>query len=979
MLDAVEDTNVASVRIEGRPDQDGREEAIDFDITNHEGRRLTAAQVKTRTLGSSVTAAQAFGVLLQLIDSAEADQYLLLIGGAPADSAQNLHDILSSGAQHSDISSRLSDLLSNAPSKSALLDNLSVDKVARLARCRLIFDLRTDIEIRQSLRERLRVFRNRASKGLGDQSAGMLTGYLVSEVLRRAVDESEAVFTIEQLRRHLLVNSETLARVFGTRDWGVIVGPMCFIPDVHRHYYMSRISVALSTGDERVRSVALTGLSGTGKSSLAAAYVADQADLYEIIFWIDSSTADSLASSFRRALHYLTPRQGETIYQLPSEQVRDLFHSELSRLPGRWALIFDGVVNQREVNYWVPRAGTGNIIFTTLDAAAQYGSATVINVGTMEPKEAVELLSRRLGSEESTAAPQTGFQLLAQTMSYWPLALELAAGYMNSCGIPVNDVDLYLEQLKLRALRDEQSLPPGYPRTLTAALLMSMDRLKQRIEEDTQDIRPFMAFGILTFSSYLSSRQMPLHLLAASVMSDPDPESGMGPFYVDPSIVHLGEVIRELRRFSLVALDEEIPATGYEKLGNSNSTLSVNTIVQDVVRATHARNEVLAETLNRLANHVERWMQSSLELNLLDRASIMFGHARVLAQHLHRLGIVGPRVALLYGNLAGAYRAYSEPRMADSLLRLELETLHHLSQRSDDGLSESEELVQVQAKLALLDLRFDMPGHSSLEMQEVAEYLAEVLAYAQRIEDTYPKAAVKFCLDVEIILERPSAEQARETHFHDILNGFAALRERLGPTDYSLSVDKVRRANDLIGENRPLLAEKLCRDVLKSELLTGSLELFAHRVLIESLARQGRWVDARRACADFRHLFGRSSFYIDVVGQFANNFGKLCAWAVFADATSDASPCLADLVEWFSIIREADAIPEELVARIDLFLAVRELSLGRAASGADLLDKVRPAALGGETEDESRAWSALWQFARLAEFRLQTAEYETEA
>src|SRR5205807_1674904 len=137
------------------------------------------------------------------------------------------------------------------------------------------------------------------------------------------------------------------------------------------------------------------------------------------------------------------------------------------------------------------------------------------------------------------------------------------------------------------------------------------------------------------------------------VVFDPEPETGPGIWLLPPSIANMGEVVRELRRFSLVGIDHDLPGMGNPVI-DDDRTITLNTIVQEIIRVEIERNNDTREALNRLANHVERWLSTALELNLLERASALFPHAEMLATHMRRLGVVGRHAALLYGNLAGA-------------------------------------------------------------------------------------------------------------------------------------------------------------------------------------------------------------------------------------------------------------------------------------------------------------------------------------
>ncbi|MDB6084375.1 MAG: hypothetical protein JWN43_2256 [Gammaproteobacteria bacterium] len=495
MLAVVNDPQIASVRVEGPPDHSGQADVVDFDLVDIDGRCRLAVQVKSKAPGATVGAAEAFGVLTHLVSGADALSFQLLTNGRPASTAHELAVALSAQDEPARLRDRLAEILASAPARLAELRALEPAQIERLTRCRVLFDARDDAEIREALREKLRVYRNRARAGLGQRSAGLLTGYLVSEILRRAADGSEASFTVEELRSHLLVDADVLARLGGVRDWGVVIGPMPSVPDVERPALLRRLVEALDgPRDDGARRAALVGPSGIGKSSLAASYVADRADSYDLIFWVDGESDDSLLTSFRRITDFLHPGDREERYRAPAVQVRQDVHIELSRLTGRWAIVFDNVGYQRQAEPWIPRMGQGDVIVTSIDSTARHGAAAVIDVGAMDQPEAIELLGRRLRLDGHDRQRYIGeLRRLAKGLSYWPLALELAAGYLDSCGIRLDDVDHYLDQLKVRSLADPDSLPPDYPRTLAAALWLCMEQLQRRIIQfGDRDDRPHL-------------------------------------------------------------------------------------------------------------------------------------------------------------------------------------------------------------------------------------------------------------------------------------------------------------------------------------------------------------------------------------------------------------------------------------------------------------------------------------------------------
>ena len=68
------------------------------------------------------------------------------------------------------------------------------------------------------------------------------------------------------------------------------------VPDVPRTTVLDRdreLPESLPSCGRTVGRCALTGLSGIGKSSMAARYTAEYLDAYNMVFWFDASNAPS--------------------------------------------------------------------------------------------------------------------------------------------------------------------------------------------------------------------------------------------------------------------------------------------------------------------------------------------------------------------------------------------------------------------------------------------------------------------------------------------------------------------------------------------------------------------------------------------------------------------------------------------------------------------------------------------------------------
>ncbi|WP_189109803.1 NB-ARC domain-containing protein [Streptomyces camponoticapitis] len=748
----------------------------------------------------------------------------------------------------------------------------------------------------------MRNIRNSARLGLGEKSAGLLVGYLLSEVFGRAADLSgeRANFSVAELRRLALVDGETLARTVGSLDWGVVVGAIPRIPDVPRPQVVNQIMEAFPrTPDRGTRFVNLAGPSGIGKSSAAALYISACADQYDVIAWINCETASSLYSDFQRALQALVPSSGQGGKFSSPEDLQHEIQLTLGRFPGRWLIVLDNALSLREVEPWVPKTSRGDIILTTINSAAPAGSAHVVTVSTMEREQSIELLRRRLQLTEGESVlwrPAT--QRMAEELGDWPLALELGAGYLVGCGYGIENSDVYIDALRTRAISDHDSIPAGYPQTLAAALNMCIDKLEQRIKggtDKTPDISA-VATHLLIMSAFLGSHQIPAHLLLATALSNTEEEEHLGPLIVSPDIVRLGEVLRELFQFSLVKNDLPLPAPQEDKFTEATRTISVNSVTQEIIRMRVAGHPDLPSSIDRLVGHVERWLRTSSEFGMAERVQTIQSHAELLLTHAEAAHVRSERVALLCGNLAGPYQLLGDACRAERLLKRELEILHEVAPDNETLISQTRFMLAHMYLYSNCDSeRPHIPGLETT-YDEAVKHLEYVLYVSRGWVETYPKAAIKFAADIRAILRRGTIKLNGLTELNSLAEAFSDLESRLPESNYSRDLGLIVKAEERIREGRFGVAESHCREVLRNNPV-GWPNAEARRLLTESLARQGKWAEARKEVNFWKTDPAAPSLFRESILDLIRNVGQACAEAIVA-GDSRALPIMYELVSW---------------------------------------------------------------------------------
>lgn len=205
-----------------------------------------------------------------------------------------------------------------------------------------------------------------------------------------------------------------------------------------RDQELTALDSALRRSDRTV----ITGLGGVGKSQLAARYVEQHVDDYDIVAWIhaeDGGIADLATLASKLDL----PVAGRS----PSEQAR-LALEWLGETEHQWLLVLDNVVSPDQLEDLIPTNGRGRVLVTSRDRALrEFGPLLAVDV--FDEEVASAYLITRAG--RPTDEPHAG--KLATALGGLPLALSHAAAYCDSGTSFADYLDL-LEELPARELFD---------------------------------------------------------------------------------------------------------------------------------------------------------------------------------------------------------------------------------------------------------------------------------------------------------------------------------------------------------------------------------------------------------------------------------------------------------------------------------------------------------------------------------------------
>ena len=323
------------------------------------------------------------------------------------------------------------------------------------------------------------------------------------------------------------------------------------------------LGARLAAGDELVpRVVALCGLGGAGKTSVAAEYAYRHLGSFGLVWQVSAEEPTALAAAF-----------GELAAQLGTRDVLDAgdpiaqVHGVLAARPGGWLLILDNAASPSAVQHALPPAGRGQVLVTS--QYPHWPGSQALEVPVLDRDVAAKFLLARTNSADLTAA-----QHLATELGGLPLALEQAAAYMQATGRSIADYLALFQQRRADLLGRGE--PAGYSKQVSTTWALAFDRLAHAAP---------LAVGLLRLLACYAPEQIPLRLLFGTVpnVTETLPAEILtilsDPLAADDAIV-------SLRSFSLISPPE-------------NGHVSVHRLVQAV-------------TLDQIpADQVKSWRQAA--------------------------------------------------------------------------------------------------------------------------------------------------------------------------------------------------------------------------------------------------------------------------------------------------------------------------------------------------------------------------------
>ncbi|MFD8964466.1 FxSxx-COOH system tetratricopeptide repeat protein [Streptomyces sp. NPDC059568] len=310
--------------------------------------------------------------------------------------------------------------------------------------------------------------------------------------------------------------------------------------------------------------VTLHGMSGVGKTQLAAEYVYRFGAEYDVVWWV---SADKRVTC-RQKLAELAPALGLSTGVEYGERLRAARDALRRGEPySRWLLVLDGADEPDQIWDLVP-TGPGHVLITARNPEWGEHNSALMEVPVYEREESVAFVRRRAPRLSHTEADQ-----LAEALEDLPLLLDQTAGWLNDSDM---SVDEYIELLEDGIDQDVVRVSADFPLAFQTGWSILLNKLRETVPESVD---------LLRLCTFFAPGAIPVRLVR-DLPPDTLPEKLRG-LIDDP--VRWARAIGKLRQYAVVRAagvgEREVhdSVNGEGLTGVAGDTLYMHRMVHQIV------------------------------------------------------------------------------------------------------------------------------------------------------------------------------------------------------------------------------------------------------------------------------------------------------------------------------------------------------------------------------------------------------------
>jgi tetratricopeptide (TPR) repeat protein len=302
--------------------------------------------------------------------------------------------------------------------------------------------------------------------------------------------------------------------------------------------------------------VTLHGMSGVGKTQMAAEYAHRFGSEYDVVWWVNAEKR----VTYRRQLAELAPKLGLQTGQEYGERLRAVRDSLRRGEPySRWLLILDGADEPDQIWDLVP-TGPGHVIITSRNPEWSEHNSKLLEIPVYARDESVAFIRRRAPRLTESDADQ-----LAEALEDLPLLLDQTAGWLNDSDL---SVEQYIALLEGGIDSDVVKVSADFPLAFQTAWSILLNKLRETVPESVD---------LLRLCTFFAPGFIPVRLLK-EMPSDELPEQLAG-LLNDPLLWN--KAINQLRTYSVVRLESH--EASLDEPVSSGESLYLHRMVHQIV------------------------------------------------------------------------------------------------------------------------------------------------------------------------------------------------------------------------------------------------------------------------------------------------------------------------------------------------------------------------------------------------------------